>query len=55
VRGPANAPPPPVVYGTARSAVMPLPAAQAGDASTTEARAVAGTMTIPRAQGGEFT
>jgi len=52
-----NPPPaagPPVLYGTARHAAMPLPAARAGDASTTAARAVAGTMTIPRAQGGQF-
>jgi len=44
----------PVTYGTARHAAMALPAAQAGDATTTGAHAVAGTMTIPRAQGGEF-
>lgn len=44
----------PVLYGTARHAVMAVPAAQAGDVSTTEARAVAGAMTIPRAEGGQF-
>jgi hypothetical protein len=46
-------PGPPVLYGTARHAVMPVPAAVAGGTSTGAARAVAGTATAAAAVAGD--